>query len=154
MTILFEHFVRNFYKIEAKQYRRVKREDIQWLWTPEDEAALALLPKMQTDVSLVSDTRKIIIECKFTPKATQLHPQAKAESERLRSSHLYQIHAYISNLPPGTLNDACEAILLYPMVETSLDVSYTHRNHKISVRTINLSQPWQAIHDDLLKFVA
>jgi len=153
MAILFESFVRNFYYIEAKEYR-VKREDIHWLWKPEDKAAATLLPKMQTDISLISDTRKIIIDCKFTSKTTQLHPEAKAEAEKLRSSHLYQLHAYLSNLPKGTLNDTCEAVLLYPTVDAPLSVSYTDGGHKISILTINLSQPWQAIHEDLLALVA
>lgn len=153
MRVLFENFVRNFYAIEAKGFR-VKRENIHWLWTPTDEAAGTLLPKMQTDISLISESRKIIIDCKFTPRAMQRHPEASAEAEKLRSGHLYQLHAYVSNLPGGTLNDSCEAVLLYPTVDVPLSATYTDRGHKISIRTINLNQPWQAIHEDLLALVA
>jgi hypothetical protein len=33
-------------------------------------------------------------------------------------------------------------------------VSYTEKGRKISIRTINLDQPWQSIHQDLLALVA
>ncbi len=132
----------------------MRREDIRWLWTPADEVAKELLPKMQTDINLVSDSRKIIIDCKFTPKATQRHHEAEEEAVKLRSGHLYQLHAYISNLPAGPLNDTCEAVLLYPTVGAPLSASYEDRGHKISIRTINLDQPWQGIHNDLLAIVA
>ena len=70
----------------------------------------ASYPRCRTDVSLTSSARKLIIECKFTPEATKRH----YEADKLRSSHLYQIHAYLSNLPNSELNDTCEVILLYP----------------------------------------
>jgi len=62
---------------------------------------------MRTDISLTSDSRKIIIDCKFTPKATQAHFEAKT----LRSSHLYQVCTYLNNLPDGALTDSCEVML-------------------------------------------
>lgn len=148
MAVLFENFVRNFYRLETAY--RVKREDIYWRWIAADQVALGLLPKMQTDISLTSPTRKIIIDCKFTPEATKRH----YEAEKLRSHHLFQIHAYLSNLPQGELSDTCEAILLYPTVNTPIVASFSDKRHKISVRTINLNQPWRDIHKDLLAIVA
>ena len=108
MAMLFESFVRNFYRMHTPFL--VKREDIYWRWIAGDHVAQGLLPKMQTDISLTSETRKIIIDCKFTPEATQHHHEA----EKLRSSHLYQIHAYLNNLPEGKLTDTCQMMLLYP----------------------------------------
>jgi 5-methylcytosine-specific restriction enzyme subunit McrC len=148
MAILYESFIRNFYRINS--HYRVKREDIVWRWAPADQTSHGLLPKMQTDVSLSSDHRKIIIDCKFTPEATQHH----YEAETLRSAHLYQIHAYLSNLPAGKLSETCEIMLLYPTVGSPLRASYTDLGRQISIRTINLNQPWQAIHADLLALVA
>jgi 5-methylcytosine-specific restriction enzyme subunit McrC len=146
MAILFENFVRTFYRVHTDF--RVKREDINWRWIAADMIADGLLPKMQTDISLTSDTRKIIIECKFTPEATQQHYDAAT----LRSAHLYQMNAYMDNLE-GTWADTCEMLLLYPTMDSPLSAYYTHKGHKISIRTINLNQPWQAIHSDLLKLV-
>jgi 5-methylcytosine-specific restriction enzyme subunit McrC len=105
---------------------------------------------MQTDISLTSEFRKIIIDCKFTPEATQQH----YEAETLRSGHLYQINAYMDNLPEDKLTETCQMILLYPTVDSPLSAEYIHKGHKISVRTINLNQSWQSIHEDLLALIA
>lgn len=150
MAALFENFVRNFYRLHTDY--QVKREDIYWWhWIPADQAAKSLLPKMQTDVSLTSRSRKIIIDCKFTPEATQHH----YEAETLRSAHLYQINAYLDNLPEGQLTDICEMMLLYPAMELPFSATYNDsKGRKISIRTIDLNQPWQGIHDDLLALVA
>jgi len=149
MAILFENFVRNFYRYHTGY--RVKREDIYWRWIAADQVAAGLLPKMQTDISLTLETRKIIIDCKFTPQATQNH----YEADKLRSSHLFQIHAYLNNLPEGKLTDTCEVMLLYPTVDSPLSASYSDlKGRKISIRTINLNQPWQGIEADLLALVA
>ncbi len=146
MAILFENFVRTFYRIHTEF--RVKREDIYWRWTAANRIAEGLLPKMQTDISLTSESRKIIIDCKFTPEATQKH----YEAERLRSAHLYQINAYMDNLE-GEWADTCEMMLLYPTVDSPLSADYAFKGHKIYIRTINLNQPWQSIHQDLLALV-
>jgi 5-methylcytosine-specific restriction enzyme subunit McrC len=148
MAMLFEGFVRNFYHTHTDF--QVRREDIYWRWIAADQVAAGLLPKMQTDISLTSDTRKIIIDCKFTPEATQQH----YEAETLRSAHLYQINAYMDNLLEEKLTDSCQMLLLYPTVGSLLSASFAHKGHKISIRTIDLNQPWQGIHQDLLALVA
>jgi len=124
-------------------------KDIYWRWTAANRVAEGWLPKMQTDISLTSESRKIIIDCKFTPEATQKH----YEAERLRSAHLYQINAYMDNLE-GEWADTCEMMLLYPTVDSSLSADYIFKGHKIHIRTVNLNQPWQSIHQDLLALVA
>jgi 5-methylcytosine-specific restriction enzyme subunit McrC len=148
MATLYEGFVRNFYRLHSRY--RVNREDIRWNWIPEDQVAAGLLPKMQTDVSLTADDRKIIIDCKYTPRVTQRHYEA--EADKLRSEHLYQLNAYLDNLPEE--DATCQAMLLYPTTDKVLSASYIHKSHRISIRTINLGQPWQAIHTDLLALVA
>lgn len=147
MAGLYEEFVRNFYRTHTDN--QVKREDIHWRWIADDPMAMSLLPKMQTDISLTSATRKIIIDCKFTPRATQRN----YEAEKLRSEHLYQINAYMDNLE-GEWADTCQMMLLYPTVDLPFSANYSHTGHKISIRTINLNQPWQGIHHDLLALVA
>jgi len=148
MAVLFEDFVRNFYRIHT--HYKVKREDIYWRWVAGDEGAAGLLPKMQTDISLASNTRKIIIDCKYTPEATKAHFGA----EKLRSAHLFQIHAYMDNLPQDSLSDTCEMMLLYPTVDKPLLANFRHKGHVINIRTINLNQHWQSIRDELLALVA
>ena len=146
MAVLFENFVRNFYRQHTNY--RVRREDIRWNLIARAPLDKKLLPKMQTDISLEAEGRKIIIECKYTPEATQTH----YESETLRSEHLYQLHAYLSNLPDQ--ESKCEGMLLYPEVDRPMEAVFTGNGREISIRTINLHQPWMAIHGDLLRLVA
>lgn len=146
MAMLYESFVRNFYRLESRY--AVKREDIRWTWIAEDEASSEFLPKMQTDISLAAPDRKIIIDCKYTPEVTQQY----FGSETLKSGHLFQLFSYLENLPAG--NEHCEGMLLYPTAAKPISASYTHKGHKIRIRTINLGQPWPKIHDDLLALVA
>ncbi len=146
MAVLFEKFVRNFYRKHTNY--RVRREDIQWNLIAQDPSAAKLLPKMQTDISLEVEDRKIIIDCKYTPEATRTH----YESEKLRSEHLYQLHAYLSNLPHR--ESRCDGVLLYPEMDRPLAASFSNNGRTLSIRTINLHQPWTAIHDDLLRLVA
>jgi len=150
MAALFEAFIRNFYRVHTQYV--VKREDIYWHWIAADQVAAGLLPKMQTDISLTSKTRKIIIDCKFTPEATQRHFMA-GEADTLRSAHIFQINAYMDNLE-GEWAETCEMMLLYPTVDSPLAADYRHKEHKIRIRTINLNQPWPGIHKDLLALVA
>ena len=103
---------------------------------------------MQTDISLEAEGRKIIIDCKYTAEATKMHH----ESQKLRSEHLFQLHAYLSNLPDQ--ESRCEGMLLYPEVDKPLAAVYTGNGRTISIRTINLHQPWTEIHNDLLRLVA
>jgi 5-methylcytosine-specific restriction enzyme subunit McrC len=148
MAIVYEQFIRNFYRRHTSF--RVKREDIRWQWVPADDAARRLLPKMQTDVNLTSSHPKIIIECKYSPEAVKMHYDA----EKLRAAHLYQVHAYLNNLSTEALANSCEVMLLYPGVGVSLAASYTDKGRRVSIRTIDLNQPWQRIHEDLLALVA
>ena len=60
----------------------------------------------------------------------------------------------MDNLPEGKLTDTCQMMLLYPTVDLPLSATFTHKGHQISIRTINLDQPWQSIHEDLLALVA
>jgi hypothetical protein len=44
-------------------------------------------------------------------------------------------------------------MLLYPTVGAPISARYSSESHKISIRTINLGQPWRMIHKDLLDLV-
>ena len=146
MRILFEEFVRNFYKREQSEYK-IYRENISWDTGEMDEHSNKLLPRMQTDISLSSNDRKIIIDTKYYTNALQMH----YDKESIRSSNLYQIYAYLTNVKPEYSGQPkSEGILLYPTVTKELDSETYIKGHKISFKTINLNQDWQGIHQDLL----
>jgi 5-methylcytosine-specific restriction enzyme subunit McrC len=144
MAQLFEQFVRNFYRLEQRQFR-VSSETIPWQAEAETAEALALLPAMITDTSLESPERKIILDTKYY--AAALRP--RYHQQKLISPHLYQLYAYLQNQPalPG---QQLEGILLYPAAAQTLDVRYTLGGHPVRVVTLDLAQPWEGIAADLL----
>lgn len=149
MAVLFEAFVRNFYRREQKQFQ-VKSEKINWQGQGATKEAQNLLPAMFTDISLQSPSRKIIIDTKFYKKALLPHYQ----KERLISRNLYQLLAYLQNSQPVQPKQSVEGILLYPVVNKELNLEYTLSGNKVRICTINLNQPWALIKNDLLELLS
>jgi len=113
----------------------VKSEQICWPLDPEAGFGHALMPKMNTDVSLFDGERTIIIECKWTPRALQTYHG----SNSLRSSHLYQLHTYMSHHVQTLAGRGhVEGILLYPFADDEVDVAVRLREQWIRVRTLRL----------------
>ncbi len=145
MALLFEEFVRNFYKIEQKQFK-VSRKDINWDVTADDEESLSYLPKMQTDIFLDSPERKIIIDTKYYSETLNTY----YDKQKIHSTNLYQLHAYLRNIEAwGEDYKNCEGILLYPVVVNEEDILFKIKSHEVRIKTINLNQEWQKIAQDL-----
>jgi len=145
MAAVFEAFVRNFYRLEQHQFS-VKREHIPWqLEAP--EADRLLLPRMITDVSLQAAARKVIIDTKYYAETLQCH----FDAQKVHSTHLYQLFAYLKNQPVGV--EPVEGILLYPVVDRRVSLRYTQHRQTIRVETLDLAQPWQQIHTRLLEMI-
>jgi 5-methylcytosine-specific restriction enzyme subunit McrC len=142
MAKLFEEFIRNFYRIEVPE-AKVFREDLQWKMAGEMHD---FLPKMQTDISIKINDRKLIIDAKFYKETLQKY----YDSEKIHSQNLYQIFAYLKNQE----NELAEGILIYPTVQKSLSLAYTHEGHTIRIETLNLNQDWHGVKADLLRIIA
>jgi 5-methylcytosine-specific restriction enzyme subunit McrC len=153
MRAVFEEFLRNFYKFEQSAYK-VNRENIYWDFESKDDISEDLLPEMQTDISMESKNRKIIIDAKYYKEALINHFGKRI----LQPSNLYQLAEYLRNIENlGGLNENCEGILIYPTVDEPLDLEYRFPRkkprHVIKIKTINLMQPWQNINNDLLAII-
>ena len=149
MPTLFEAFIRNFYRRHAIDYDFVGRERLKW--GNSQKVGNTLFPLMETDVSLISPTRKIIVEAKYYKEALQFH--YRASSGKIRSKHLYQIFAYLAHAGNSTNQEPCEGLLVYPTVNQSLDERSFLSKHPIRVCTLDLSRPWQEVHKALLSWV-
>jgi len=149
MGKLFEAFVRNFYGREQEIFK-VKSERIGWQLEKVEEDQLQYLPVMVTDVSLTSANRKLILDTKYYKNALRPH----YDKQKLISGHLYQLFAYLKNQPTRHGVGSVEGILLYPVVNQELDLVYQLSGHKVSIKTINLNQPWPNIKADLLQIIA
>lgn len=147
MRILFERFVRNFYRHEQEEFR-VGRTRMSWSRARGSEADLALLPAMETDTTLISDRQVIVVETKFVPEVMLEH----RGKERLRSGHLYQLFAYLQNLSakPALRGRELSGILLYPKTTRDLDLRYLLHGHRVRVYTLDLDEHWREIERELL----
>lgn len=151
MAALFEAFVRNFYKKEQRVFS-VRREDINWDAIPVGGSSESYLPKMQTDITLESENRKIILETKYYANA--LH--SRYEGDKFHSGNLYQLYSYLRNIETKLThlkNIESEGILLYPVVGYQLNENYMLGTHKLSVKTIDLSKSWREIEKQLFAII-
>lgn len=151
MAALFEAFVRNFYKKEQHVFS-VRREDINWDAIPVGGSSESYLPKMQTDITLESENRKIILETKYYVNALN----SRFEGEKFHSGNLYQLYSYLRNIETKLThlkNIESEGILLYPVVGYQLNENYMLGTHKLSVKTIDLSKSWREIEKQLFAII-
>ena len=144
MPRLFESFLRNFYRHKS-DFHTVKSERFPW---KAQESNSNKLPLMTTDISLISDDRKIIMDAKFYKNALSTY----FDKDIIKSSHLYQLYAYLKN-EKSEEHFKTEGILIYPTVNQELSEDYIIDHHKVSIVTINLAQPWLNIEQDLLNII-
>jgi 5-methylcytosine-specific restriction enzyme subunit McrC len=146
MPKLFEEFIRNFYKQELDN-AKVESEQIRWK-ADGNEESMNVLPVMETDTSIQKDGRKIIVDTKYYKQV--LCSKRIDSTKKLISWHLYQLFAYLSNEKSGL---ECDGMLLYPVVDKRHRYDYSIKGHKLMVRTIDLSQNWRKIENDLHELI-
>ena len=145
MAVLFERFVRNFYRREQSVFA-VDNPWIEWRDVRATDADLEFLPTMKTDIVLRAAHRVIIIDAKFY--RTTLRPTYRSDKERIRSDHLYQLMSYLNNIP-ATDAATPEGMLVYPTTGCELDLRYEINGKPIRVCTVDLHSDWRAIRDRL-----
>jgi 5-methylcytosine-specific restriction enzyme subunit McrC len=151
LAAVFEEFVRNFYSAEQTAFRVVRR-NITWDAIPLGNTGEGRLPVMQTDISLESAARRIIIDTKFYREALQ---QGLGPSRSFRSENLYQLFSYLKNDAASIgAHLPAEGMLIYPENGDELDGQFMIQGHRIRIATLNLCQPWQAIDVRLRSLVA
>jgi len=146
MAKLFEKFVFNFFRREQDLFA-VSSESIDWQGVVGEAEQLTYLPKMRTDVSLVSAGRHIVVDTKYTVNALQsFHGSAT-----VKSSNLYQLFAYLKNVQIVERGyRRVEGVLLYPTVSTTLDLEFSIHGHRVRVATLDLNADWRQISERLL----
>lgn len=164
MNRIFEKFLMNFYKQECRQeFPDVSRSHIRFQLTPfgmaftkSTDDAYSLLPVMETDVTLFNPQtkKKIILDAKYYK---DMLVSRYGEKGKIRRDHMSQILTYVMNQEndsqPHTKDT--KGILVYPTVDTELDVSYIYKNtnHLIRVSTVNLNQDWRLIEQRLKEII-
>lgn len=144
MGRLFEAFVRNVLKREQSQFR-VSAAKVEWHAIPLDGADLSLLPEMRTDILLTNASTRVAIEAKFYASPFQAH----YGSNKLISSHLYQLLAYLSHLRPLDGREVV-GVLLYAVSGEDLRLDYRLDGHRVLIRSVDLGRPWGGVRAQLL----
>lgn len=149
MQKVFEDFVRNFYRFEQKTFRVLPRT-MDWQATAVVAAHLQYLPSMVMDTVLRSRSRTIVIDTKYYKDALQTFRGART----VHSENLYQLLSYLANVEARDTDlPKPEGILLYPVGEVAIDLTYEILGRPVRVYTLNLAQPWQLIRTDLLNLI-
>jgi 5-methylcytosine-specific restriction enzyme subunit McrC len=135
MRKVFQDFIFNFYKLNQKKYS-VTSERLTW-GAIGDEEALRHLPNMYTDVSLSSQTRKIILDTKYYAEAFQ----SNWGKQSFHSSHLYQLNTYLDSAQRiSNETRRIDGVLLYPATNDEFTFKFELRSHTVTVASIDMRQ--------------
>lgn len=151
MWRLFEDFVAEFYRREQDRYTVSAQSKVDWFRAAAEELGhLDRVPEMRPDLVLESRDRRLVIDTKYT---SPLQP-GRFGTRKLKSGHLYQMHAYLQNRqgtqPKGPRH---EGILLYPTVDEPSRVDVRLGGFRVQARSVNLDQPWRGVHQDMLAVI-
>lgn len=144
MSDLFERFVREYY---VKNHPRLNARATMIRWAGENDS-LEFLPIMGTDTVLSAGSQTLIIDTKFyeTPMLE------RHGARKYRSSHLYQVFAYVKNLQAQKDEGAeVSGLLLYAASSTGevptrfFDLS----GSQVGVMAVNLDQDFAKIEKQL-----
>jgi 5-methylcytosine-specific restriction enzyme subunit McrC len=142
---LFEMFVRNFLLREQRQFS-ISRPKVPWVVAQSTSSDLRWLPEMQTDIVLSRPGQCVVLETKCYAEALQ---ERHLGTSKLISGHLYQLLAYLSHFKTDSGVPA-SGMLLYAGVGPGEPLQYELGGRLVMVRNLNLDQPWEHIHRDLL----
>lgn len=150
LAVLFESFVLNFCRREQRVFTAASRT-LSWQASEIDALGEALLPRMKTDVTLESANGHAVIETKYYAKPLTSY----RGSEKFRSSHLFQLAAYLEaheTSHPGLRS--MKGVLLYAQpANVAFDVQFRLKNWPIRILTIDLSEDWRDIKAQLLAII-
>jgi 5-methylcytosine-specific restriction enzyme subunit McrC len=151
MAAIFEEFVRNFYRRECP-WLSGGVEIIDWQDAAGEPAALAKLPRMKTDALFRFGGCGWIIDAKYY--AETLVAGFPGAEPKARSSHLYQLYAYLMNARRREPTLIWQGMLLYPTVSYAVDLQLELQGLHLCVQTVALDQPWRQIHEYLVKLAS
>ena len=135
MCRLYEKFILEYYR---RHYPQLKASASQIPWILDDGCSNAMLPVMQSDITLSLGNRVLIIDAKYYSHATQV----QYDRHTIHSSNLYQVFTYVKNKDAqfGDEPHEVSGMLLYAQTDEAIlpNNTYWMSGNKIAVRTLNL----------------
>ena len=146
MSRLYEKFILSYYR---KHFPSLHASASQIPWILDDNES-AMLPVMQSDITLSKGNDVLIIDAKYYAHTTQ----AQYDVHTQQSHNLYQIFTYVKNKEAELMNvphKRVAGMLLYARTDETIqpDHSYSMSGNKISVKTLNLNCEFGEIRDQL-----
>lgn len=145
MCRLYEKFILEYYRAEYPELSAAA-EKIDW---QTDDGFTAMLPDMQTDITLSRGQQTLIIDAKYYEHTTQV----QYNTHTLHSGNLYQIFTYVKNKEAKLAGQPhrVSGMLLYARTDEIVhpDQVYSLSGNRISVRTLNLNCPFGEIRQQL-----
>lgn len=151
---LFEHAVRGFFYVTAKDKWHVAKKNVPQNWLVDDwsEDTERYLPRMALDVVLTSEERdeKIVIDTKFT----SLLKPGWYRDKSFSSAYIYQMYTYLrSQEERGEMHRKATGILLHPAIDASERHTVKMQGHTFVFVTVNLSASAKEIRQELLSLL-
>lgn len=144
MNRLFEKFVLEYYR---RHHPELLPASSKISWNIEGEKC-GLLPDMKSDIFLTfPNGRKLIIDTKYYSEITV----SNMNKTSLRSGHLYQIFAYVTNTDVNHTGNV-DGMLLYAQTDEKIlpdDVQKMKDGNRLYFKTLNLAQPFDGIKGQL-----
>jgi len=149
MRQLFEAFVREFLRHKLKGKAVVGGRKMLPYMLEMEQGSSSFVPSMRTDVTVKMESETLVIDTKYTPKALQQN----FGNRTIRSEHFYQIQSYTAHASKHMKDQTVSGLVLYPKAEDELDIRFRSDGRTYGFRTLDLSQPWRSVEQDLLKLV-
>lgn len=152
MANIYEKFVLRFFLWHLPKERyAVHTSMIRWRMSEQGyRHAGSMLPRMYPDI-VIEDKRngtQLIIDAKYYTE--MLVKSYRSETAKIRSSHLYQIYAYLSN---SAFEGEKRGMLLYPVVSYAVKEVFPFSDHPVEIRTLDLNREWGEIARELMGIV-
>ena len=147
MSRLYEKFILEYYAAEC-ECATASSPQIKWAL---DDGFGTMLPVMQSDIVLSRGNRVLIIDAKYYTRSTQ----ESWDVHTIHSGNLYQIFTYVKNkeaeLSRAGVPHEVSGMLLYAKTyeEIQPDGVYQMSGNQISVRTLDLDQPFDVLRAQL-----
>ncbi len=144
MCRLYEKFILEYYRYH---YPDLHAAASQIAWNLNTQKAQDL-PVMKTDVTLTKGGHVLIIDAKYYSHVWQTQPLY--DSRTLHSGNLYQIFTYVKNKDCNHTGQV-SGLLLYAKTgeDTAPDCDFQMDGSRISVKTLDLNQPFSEIKKQL-----
>lgn len=141
MCRLYEKFLLEYY---LRHHPALSPRAAQIPWALDDDCR-ALLPVMQTDITLQRGSDVLIIDAKYYSHTLQ----SQFDRHTVHSNNLYQIFTYVKNRAYafGDQPHSVSGLLLYARTDEAVqpDAAYAMHGSRISVGTLDLNRPFAEI---------